>query len=502
MRSSRLLTIASADAGSRLRLTGHALPHARQGGAVAMMFALLLIPLIGLCGLAIDLSIIYARHVEMQNVADAIALSAAKRLDGTAAGINAAVAAAADVAASMRYQNHQSRFSWSSSALQFGAAPRASGAWSDAGSAASSPVDKFYVMVDTAAFADAGTVNTALIRVLSASFATVTVSGQAIAGRTSIDVVPLAICAMSSNPAASRSNPSGPAELVEYGFRRGISYDLMHLNPAGTTPLNYAVDPLVPPGGSATGAALSGSTLAPYVCRGSLAIPGLQGGKIRVAQAFPLSSLADHLNSRFDKYQGSSTCTANGAPPDTNIHPYTNATVQWSMIAPTLQQADEYKLSGILQTIADTATPVAPADKYGPVWAHAKAVPFTSYKSGALEPASGYTPYPTSAWPYLYNNQSVRTTPISTAYPSSVTPYRMTQANAADKPSAAHAPGVRNRRILNIPLLDCASVPGSSANVMALGRFFMTVPATSTVLAAEFGGAFPVEQLTATVGLF
>lgn len=465
-----------------------------------MMFALLLIPLFGMCGLAIDLSMIYARHVEMQNVANAIALSAARRLDGTAAGINAAVTAAADVAASMRFKNHQSKFAWSTSALQFGASPRASGAWSDAGTAASSPADKFYIKVNTDEFAEAGAVNTALVRVLSSSFATVNVTGQAIAGRTSIDVLPLAVCAMSNNPAASRSNPSGPAELVEYGFRRGISYDLMHLNPAGTTPLHYAVDPLAAPGSAATGESLSASKLAPFVCRGSLGIPGLQGGSISVVQSFPLSSLADHLNSRFDKYQGASTCTANGAPPDTNIHAYTNTTVQWSMIAPTLQVADEYKGNGILQTIADASSAVAPAARYGPVWAYAKAVPYSAYKSGAPEPASGYTPYPTSDWPNLYNNQSVRTSPSSTAYPPSVTPYRLTQTNATDKPGPGHAPGVRNRRILNVPLLDCSSLPSTSAKVQAIGRFFMTVPATATVLAAEFGGAFPVEQMTGTAG--
>lgn len=471
-----------------------------QGGAISMMFALLLIPLIGLCGLAIDLSMIYARHVEMQNVADAIALSAAKRLNGTAEGVNAAVTAAAEVAASMRYQNHQSRFAWSASALQFGASPQADGAWSDAGSASSSAGDKFYVMVDTNQLSNAGTVNTALMRALSASFGTVTVSGRAIAGRTSIDVVPLAICAMSSNAAAARTNASGVAELVEYGFRRGISYDLMHLSPAGTTPLHYAIDPNLPAG--ATGSGVSTASLAPHVCKGSLGIPGLQGGKISVAQSFPLSDLADHFNSRFDKYQGSSTCTANGAPPDANIHPYSNTTVQWSMIAPTTQVADEYKINGVLQTIADPSPAVASADKYGPIWAHAKAVPYASYNPATAEPSGGYPTFPTSAWPVLYNNQSVRSSPASTAYPVSVTPYKVTQTSAADKPGADHGPGVRNRRILNIPLLDCSTVPGSSASVSAIGRFFMTVPATSTVLAAEFGGAFPVAQVSATVGLF
>jgi hypothetical protein len=53
---------------------------------------------------------------------------------------------------------------------------------------------------------------------------------------------------------------------------------------------------------------------------------------------------------------------------------------------------------------------------------------------------------------------------------------------------SANPPGIKYRRVLNIPLLECP-VSGSSAKVLAIGKFFMTVQATSAILSAEFVGA-------------
>jgi hypothetical protein len=59
------------------------------------------------------------------------------------------------------------------------------------------------------------------------------------------------------------------------------------------------------------------------------------------------------------------------------------------------------------------------------------------------------------------------------------------------------------RRVLNIPLLECP-VTGSTAKVLAIGRFFMSSRADSAVPAVfgEFGGLQRDDQLQATVGLF
>ena len=57
--------------------------------------------------------------------------------------------------------------------------------------------------------------------------------------------------------------------------------------------------------------------------------------------------------------------------------------------------------------------------------------------------------------------------------------------------------GVAQRRVLNIALLACPLPAGSDvlANVLAVGRFFMTAPASSAMLSAEFAGVVPEQAL-------
>ena len=62
-----------------------------QNGAVAIMALGALIVICGFCGLALDLSRVYSRKMEMQSTADAAALGAAIELDGTNLGITKAV---------------------------------------------------------------------------------------------------------------------------------------------------------------------------------------------------------------------------------------------------------------------------------------------------------------------------------------------------------------------------------------------------------------------------
>jgi hypothetical protein len=68
-------------------------------------------------------------------------------------------------------------------------------------------------------------------------------------------------------------------------------------------------------------------------------------------------------------------------------------------------------------------------------------------------------------------------------------------------PSVAHRPGIKYRRVLNLPLLQCP-VSGNSATVLAIGKFFMTVPATSTSISAEFAGAGSDQQAGGPVELY
>jgi hypothetical protein len=337
------------------------------------------------------------------------------------------------------------------------------------------------------------------------------VSDSAIAGRTSLKAVPIGICAMSADAAAARpaTSPSGEtlSELVQYGFRRGISYDLMKLNPKGVTPVRYAINPVAEPG--STNATFTIASLGPFICSGSMWVKGLTGGAIHVSElpaSSPLASLSAALNTRFDNY-ASTSCAPSGAAPDINVksYAYDQANiVKW--MTPNIGKAAVAITTTRSKSEAVIDLPTAPAapGDYGPLWAYAKAAKAPS-PLDLPEPASGYETFAATDWPALYPSG-----PTSSTYPASPpTPYlASTTANGYyQAPSFAHkAMAIPYRRVLNIPLLSCTSAPPSGSNVtatiVAIGKFFMTVPATDDSLIAEFTGLLPPSSLPGHVELF
>ena len=497
---------------SSMRAGTFAQPFRRQEGSIAIMFAIMVLILLGFIGLAINASQLYNRKVELQSVADAAALAAARELNGTAAGIAAALSKAATTANSMKYQYHQQDVSWSDAAIRFSTAANATESeWLDAGAAGSAPDGLLFARVQTSALdAAVGQVSTAFMGILSEAHATSTVSASATAGRSSIRITPFAICALSNTPATGRSNPFPPAnvELEEFGFRRGVAYDLMQLNPNGTTGETFVVNPIDPLGALGSPSNTATDVVGPYVCAGKMPMARVMGGTITVGRPFPLGALFTHLNSRFDQYVGN-VCTPFEAPPDANIKSYAvPGTIPWmntaATMAPAFQAAKPLTTGSKLWTIASPPTPQSPTDAtmYGPLWSFAKAVPFSQYTAGVAEPATGYTPFGTASWPTLYRPSSPGTiTPLVNGYPAT-TPYLASGGATFQAPSCL--PGIRLRRVLNVPLLSCPVVAGSnvSANVLGIGRFFMTVPATATTLHAEFAGAVPEQSLGGPVELF
>jgi hypothetical protein len=460
------------------------------------MLAMMMIVILCLCGYALDIAQLSNRKTALQGLATAIAKSAARELNGSASGVNLALARAASIASAWRYSYGAQTVTWNNAAIKF--SDRANSNWIDAGAAVSSPNGLMYAKVDTGELDAAyGSVSMAFMQLLSGSD-TQTVHASAIAGRQSINVLPLAICALSPLPTAPRTNPGPPpyTELVEFGFRRGVSYDLMQLNPAGTSPANFAIDPITPPGKAGSSANMTPAMLAPFVCGGTLAMPRITGGTITASQPFPLSSLYNELNSRFDQY-GGSTCTPDGAPPDSNIKAYTYTSIPWMSTVPGSQRAQTASDPSKLWTIADPlpAPGTNTAAMYGPLWVAAKPVQYA-----ASEPPGGYTSFATSVWASLYK-PGVPT--ANSSYPGGSTPYKATSGTNFLAPSAAHQPGTANRRVLNIPLLSCPVAGGGTvaATVIGIGKFFMTVPATATSLFAEFGGAAEEQALGGQVVL-
>ncbi|USX29527.1 pilus assembly protein TadG-related protein [Oxalobacteraceae bacterium OTU3CINTB1] len=478
----------------------------RQRGAIAIVFGLMLACLIGFLGIALDLSRVYNRRAELQAVANVAALTAARQLNGTLAGIDAATAQALAAMAVLRYQYNQRAIAWDAKALSFSASPN--GGWVDADTARAAPNGLIYARAATADLAGAmGRIELFFLRLLSASLASMDVAVTAVAGRSTIGVVPLAVCALSNVEAAPRANPGPPAnvELVQYGFRRGVAYDLMQLNPNGTAAENFVIDPFAPPGVAGAAANVAPGRVGPYVCTGQLAMARVTGGALTVGRPFPLASLFNHFNSRFD-YLGT-PCAYASAPPDTNIRQYTfggaGSGTPWMSVAPAGQVAQASTASGKLWTVADPATQPAgtTGPMYGPLWAYARAVPYSSYVAGTAEPAAGYAAFATSAWSTLYGPAAPT---AGSSYPAGtlLTPYRTTGSPNAVQPPAARR-GVAGRRVLNVALLACPVPAGAlaAATVLGVGKFLMTVPATATSVRAEFGGLVSDQALGGAVEL-
>jgi hypothetical protein len=409
------------------------------------------------------------------------------------------------MAESLKYRhfNNGASFAWSDAALTFSTDASRTGTWADG----SSPSGLYFAKVDTSALDPAvGQVNTLLIWILSPSQRTVQLSDSAVAGRKQISVAPIGVCAMDPTPAVARTNTGAPStELVEYGFRRGISYDLMQLNPNGTSPVRYLINPVSAPG--ATGSTFDTSLIGPFICTGAMWVPGLSGGPVRVSplpSTSPLADLYAQLNTRFDDFS-SAQCGPYGAPPDYNVKSYaygTSGGASWMVPATDSAAAMTTTSRSRLETIADLPSPPAgtTGGSYGPLWTFAKAVKYPSYVSlGTPEPATGYATFSTSDWTNLY-----KLGPTASGYPSS-TPYAATGgANYRAASAGNRSISTLQRRVLNIPLLSCPVPAGSNvpATVLGIGKFFMTVPATANALVAEFAGTLAEQSISSQVEIY
>jgi hypothetical protein len=335
-----------------------------------------------------------------------------------------------------------------------------------------------YVKVDTSLLDDAaaGTVQTAFAGVMGT--ASTTTLGRAVAGHGGAPVLPLAICAMGPASATRPNTGAATAELLQYGFRQGVSYNLLKLNAALDTdvPEYFLVDPIAAADGDAATLDQTGdAVLGPYFCSGSMQLAQVTGSTLRLKRVAAFT-LSQQLNSRFDQYAGIPACTVGGAPPDSNIRAYAGAGsgTNWLAQMPEAASAQPAPRSATerYNTVADRASaPDAPKD--GPLWAFGPALA----ASGANMASSKFSS--------LYPVSSGAAPALNGFY--SGAPYKRT--NGAQFLAPAR-PGLAMRRMLNIPLLDCPVPPGTlvSRQVLAVGRFLMTAPADATSISAEFAG--------------
>jgi Putative Flp pilus-assembly TadE/G-like len=459
----------------------------RQGGAIAIMYAIMLPAILGCVGLALDLGLCYLRRAQMQNAADSVALIAAKALDGTDAGLETARNDAAYYASGLRVGLGQ-RLRWRSAALKFATRPDAPEAAWQSNPAGPEVVGIRYARVDTSALEESmRNVTPVLMGALDIS-SPINVGAVAVAGPATLQVAPLAVCAPSTDASRSRDN-SGYAEQVLYGFRTGVGYNLLNLNPFANSPAVYFyVDPIHVAGSGS--ASFGDATVAPFICSGTIGYPTFVDGKARLRR--PASfELAAQLNSRFGTYGGTPACNALAAPPDINIKSYADANANWLTRQPTRLTAKPTDPPSPLRTIADNAPPLpaatAPGD-YGILWAY-----------GPARNATGAVA--TSSFPSLYPSTppgSIKS--ASPTYPAKG-PYLTGGTSFGQTPAATGRP---NRRMLNIPLLGCTAPADAmvQGNVLAIGRFLLTAPASATEVPAEFVGIVTEAAVPATMGLY
>jgi len=477
----------------------------RQRGAVAIIVAICIFVLVGFLGLVIDLGHLYVAKTELQNAADAAALSGAKELVGTVTGVNDAKDRAIEAAGKNNYDLNATAVVIDDGDLQFSSSP--DGPWVDIADALASPGDKTFLKVDTGL----RNLDTWFIRVLVSAMTQTSTFGMAVAGRLTTNITPLGICAI--DPAATNR---------ELGFLRGVAYNAPNINPLAVQPDQLWINPIdVYPGGCDPNNAAPANTF-PFVCTGTMSSISAIPGKVYYDTGND-TTLNGPLNSRFGvatAYTGGHSCNPDTAPADSNVREYnctrtggpnpdnclasgslpSNSPRDWmdpsSTTLPT-RQSMEIRLR--TDPIAPRKpfnyptrlAPEIPADfsRYGVLWSYSKELNFST------TPATTRT---TADWPNLYGGSAQTYPPTTTPYLAYITP--------PTGLGATHA--TADRRVLNMLIMDCdAEVEHVGActalPVIGVGRFFMQVQADlPNNLHVEFAGLLPTPLPPADIRLF
>jgi Putative Flp pilus-assembly TadE/G-like len=460
----------------------------RQRGVVLIMYAVLVPVILGFAGLVLDLGLVYLRRAQLQSVADSMAIGAAIRLDGTMAGV---FAAEDDAAVISRALPGAARvMSQMQNLLRFSRDPNSGeNGWLPSGSVNGANVGQMlYARVDMGALEETARQVQPVLAGLFGRTAPFDLRPVAVAGRRTLNVMPLAICAFNDNsPAAAPPRESGGGrfplrEQVSYGFRQGVTYNLLKLNPKGNTGLYYFVDPLSGPDAATGTVNMTDDVMAPFMCSGTVAYPRIGTGKLKLSRRSAFG-LARQINSRLNVYgdeNAPGSCTRYGAPPDANIMSYADQNVRWMKSPSSNRSAKSAEVDGALKTVADrpwaTLNTFPPAQEdYGTLWAF----------HSAKKTAGGVF---TGSWDILYPSSSAGHF-VGIKWPEVGPYFSETDTTYRTEPDTGKL-FRKARRLMHIPLLSCVpgAPPVNEAPVLAYGRFFLTAPATDNEVPGEFGG--------------
>jgi hypothetical protein len=496
----------------------------RQQGAVAMIVAISLVVLIGMLGLVLDLGHLYVTKTELQNAADAAALSGAKQLDKTASGIccgsNSAVYKANETAAMNYYDfaSNSKKVIISNENIQFSSSP--DGPWVDYVSAQTNPADKSFIKIDTGSDSqNTEIINTWFMHIFTGVSSSLRTRGIAVAGRYVVNLTPIAVCAIDPDTRGGIRTVNGTNELTEFGFRRGIAYNIPELNPLGAPRDPILINPVAIPGGAVSCQGNQGSAnfVGPFICSGtSAAIPASFPGRVYVNTGYSAGPVERAFNSRFEAPAagtGSSPCDIE-AVPDTNKKQYDhtveaglNGPRDWMDPDPTQQTIS--LVSGTRTVSADypNINPSLGFGAYGVLWTYSRAVRAV----GSSPNATAGLAYAPGDWTNLYPGGAAPSYPTTVSIPpypvgTLPAPYN----NYVTSPTLL-PPGKRERRVLNVAIIDCNGYTGggvcdSTLPMIGIGKFFMPNQAdlngNPKKLAGEFAGLIDPSLIDTEVKLY
>lgn len=404
----------------------------KQTGSVAILAGLALLVLFGFLGLVVDLGNLYVNKTELQNAADAAALSGARELDGSSGGIAKAVQAAKAISLLNSSQLGKKAVLLEDIHISFSNIP--SGGWADIATASADPEKMSFIKIDTRGI-EQGSLNTWFIRVLSPTTTTTQTHGLAVGGRGHCEALPMFTCTINSTPPF-------------YGYVPGQEYRFTDTSGSTIGPGNVGYMDPVPPG--APSLVNGGNAMRDLICQGKTYCMTAGNNYSSLSQA-AFGMMADALNTRFGDYKGSLKNFVQQCRPDTNVMEYpfnaltSNGPKTWMATAPSKQSESEGGLPGVH-------------------WS-------------SVRPGSGATPA------------------VSAGYPASGTPYSQTGLPYS-KPTPVvsdRAFAQAGRRILPLGLADnCGAINGAGKPVHIVGfaRFFMPVKADGTGSPKKFYGEF------------
>lgn len=504
----------------------------RQGGAVAIIVGFSLVLLIGFLAMVIDLGHLYLAKSELQNGADAAALAGAKELNGTGAGVASAIGWAQQTAGKNDYDFDKPIFDttdtptdndiidiWVGTCPEDSCMVPATPTMSDAMAAG-----RTFLKVHTGNINDPWGMGS---RDLVAWFAPiwnifhVSTYGMAVAGRYIMEVTPIGVCAVDVDTSVTPHVCGGPGK--ECGFLRGVAYNVPELNPlADVQPDVMYINPVnAPPDDCSTidPSWNSRDHMAPFLCTGKAAVIRSLPGAVFVNTGTQAASAKD-INSRFG-VDHTNKCDVSTAPPDTNVreYPYSDLPRDWMdpTAGSTIPTQQGITIDPVTHLPRNYVPPVGysarppqpgtpPADyfsSWGALWSYARERNWSTGNDYGLCDWGDNTTVPVGqpcngvSGANLYRGLADQTTNgYPTPTPAATNPpYFQTSGKYFRGPDGAN--GVKNRRVLNLAIIDCGAPvttdcgnKGKALPVLAVGKFFMPVKADFTGSPKKLYGEF------------